>query len=120
MGHQMHYLKFALIASGAGAAFLLHKAIIDNYLPVPAILLVVPFIIFAVAQLRSAVRCVECGISPAEEGFDDPDRILPVKFDYTKIGSDPISQSYKRKLRIGLGTCAACTKNIREQTKPRG
>ncbi|SIS64107.1 hypothetical protein SAMN05421686_10351 [Thalassolituus maritimus] len=116
----MHFLKLALVASGAASIFMLHKVIVNNNIPLAALFLVVPFIIFAVVQLRRTVRCQECGISPFEDGFDDPDRVLPVKFDYTRIGSGPIFRFYKLQLRLGMGTCAACTKNIREQTKPRG
>ena len=113
----MHFLKFALLASILAILACIYLFLSGSEVPPLAIFLVMPFVIFALVQARNFVCCMECGISPDEEGFDDPDRELLIKFDYSKVGGDIYSRRYMKRLKSGMGTCAACTKRIREQTK---
>ena len=113
----MHFLKFALLASILAILACIYLFLSGSEVPPLAIFLVMPFVIFALVQARNFVCCMECGISPVEEGFDDPDRELLIKFDYSKVGGDIYSRKYMKRLKSGMGTCAACTKRIREQTK---
>lgn len=116
----MAFLKILMLASTTAIVYCAYRLTNDEFFPPAAMFLVAPFILFAVAQGRNFIRCTECGISPDEEGFDDPDRELPFKFDYSKMGTDIESKKYLRQLKWGAGTCAACTKRVRELTKPRG
>jgi hypothetical protein len=113
-------LKFALLTIILGLLASLHFLILYGYFPPAAIFLILPFVILGLLKYPVVFHCQECGINPDEDGFNDPDRELPITFDYTKMGNDWHSKFYTiylRRLKTGSGTCAACAKRIREQTK---
>jgi len=113
-------LKIFMLVSTAGFAFCVYLFTQGTSAPPAAIFLALLFILFAMAQERNFIHRTECCISPEDEGFDDPNRKLLVKFDYRRMGHDYVSRKYLRRLKWGAGTCAACKKNIREQTKTKG
>lgn len=101
------------LLTATGTLGLIIWVLITPQIPLAALLLLIPLIALQIALSQYASQCTECGISVSDPAFNNPERELPFKFDYSKIGNDWASGNYRRKLRA-LPLCAACKKQIRE------
>ncbi len=98
------------LLTATGTLSLIIWVLITPQIPLTALLLLIALQI-ALSQYVSL--CTECGVSVSDPAFNNPERELPFKFDYRKIGNDWASGNYHRKLGA-LPLCAACKKQIRE------
>ncbi len=106
----MQPFRFLIITGTLG---LIIWVLITPQIPLAALLLLIPLIALQIALSQYVSQCTECGVSVSDPAFNNPERELPYKFDYSKIGNDWASGNYHRKLGA-LPLCAACKKQIRE------
>ncbi|UXD87217.1 hypothetical protein [Thalassolituus hydrocarboniclasticus] len=99
------------LLTATGTLGLIIWVLITPQIPLAALLLLIPLIPLQIVISQSASQCTECGISVSDPAFNNPERELPFKFDYSKIGNDWASGNYRRK----LGGCR-CVRLVRSRS----
>ena len=105
------------LLTATGTLGLIIWVLITPQIPLAALLLLlIPLIPLQIVLSQFASQCTECGISVSNPAFNNPERKLPLKFDYSNMGNDWASENYRRKMGA-LPRCAACRKRIRESSE---